>query len=158
MLLQAPVSVSISQPIADSFSRSLSNLVLQTPILIVAVLGLLFSFVRWSRHRGVAFLSFLASLILLLVGIVSPIMIAWLPAFTSTTVDGATVSQPYVNGYPVSDYNVNLVSSVATAIAILLYLIAAFTGRSATTVVTNNTRTTNSTIRPMPEVPKIPKI
>lgn len=129
LLLQQQV---LTPTAADLIAKSGSSLLLQTPVLLAVLIGLIVALVKFRRFRLVSVLTILASLLMLAASVIVPLINVWLPLFFTaqpqTLEDGTTV-QPSLDILQTNLFYANLTGSAVFAVALLLYVAAIFAGR-----------------------------
>lgn len=132
----------------DSVTRAGGNLLIQTPLLLVAVIGFLASLLRFSRHRIVSLLTMFASVLLFLSGFGAPLSTFLLPYFYQPQPQMMPDGNMGLSIETLQNnlFYANLISSSAIAVAILLFLIAIFIGRARTVVVTPMVKTSDKVV------------
>lgn len=131
-LLQQPQVLTPSA--IDSIAKSGSSLTIQLPILGVALLGLILAFMRFKHNRIISILTIIASGLLFLSSLVSPLVSVWLPFFytpPSQTLPDGTVVPPSLEILQNNLFFADLINSLIVSIALLIYLAAIFSGRNS---------------------------
>jgi Ca2+/Na+ antiporter len=122
----------LTQSAAELINKSGHSLLIQTPILLVAIIGLLLALIKFRRFRLVSVLTIFGSLLLFLSSFFGPLTSVWLPfiyAPQPTTMPDGTVVPPSLDALQTSIFYSNLINSAVVAIALLIYLAAIFAGR-----------------------------
>lgn len=129
LLLQQQV---LTPTAADLIAKSASSLLLQTPVLLAALIALVIALVKFRRFRLVSILTILASLLMFANSVIVPLVSVWLPflfvAQPQTLEDGTTI-QPSLEILQTNLFYANLTGSAVFALALLLYVWAIFAGR-----------------------------
>lgn len=106
----------------ESGSFFLSQLVFYGPGVLVALLGIILASVFWKRGPGAALMTLLASVFLLVLGLVS---IGLNTYFWSALVDGAWSHETYA----LASRILGIATSLLRAVCVALIIIAVFLGR-----------------------------
>ncbi len=108
----------------QSFFPNLGVYLIQLPIFIVWLIGLMLAIINLRRYPRVSLLTFLALIIFIILALVSPIISGWLPLLLHARF-GAPFRQEAAIGALIG-----LIESAIRAIAWLLLFIAIFSWRS----------------------------
>ena len=148
-ILPAMLQQVLTQSAAELIAKSGHSILIQAPILLVAVFGLILALIKFRRFRLVSVLTILASLLLFVTSLFGPLASVWLPFVyppQPTTLPDGTVVQPSLDALQTSIFYANLINSGVIAVALLIYLAAIFAGRA---------KAKKALVTPGIEIPKI---
>ena len=139
----------LTESAAELIAKSGHSVLIQTPILLAAVVGLIVATIKFRKFRLVSVLTILASLLLFITSLFGPLASVWLPFIYQpqpATMPDGTVVQPSLDALQGSIFYANLINSGVVAVALLIYLAAIFAGRA---------KAKKSLAAPGIEIPKI---
>lgn len=128
-LLQSQV---LTPSAMESIAKSGNSLLIQAPVLVAGLIGLVLAVLRFKGNRLVSILTIAASLLLIGSSVVSPLVSVWLPFFTAPTpqaLPDGTISPSPVEVLQNNLFYAALINSFIVAVALLIYLGAIFAGR-----------------------------
>jgi hypothetical protein len=129
-LMQAQV---LTPNAIESITQSGTGLLIQLPILVAAVIGLIIAFVRLKNNRLISIMTIIASVLLFVGALSAPLVRVWIPFFFTpapqTLPDGTTV-EPSLAILQNNLFYASLTNSIIISLALLIYLAAIFLGRA----------------------------